>query len=64
MGRNHIFQRSIAEPEGKPTYTFYEGPPTANGKPDIHPVVGRAIMDIFFRYKTTGWASPRPARRD
>ncbi len=47
-----IFERSIEEREGKPTFTFYEGPPTANGKPGIHHVLARAIKDIFCRYKT------------
>ena len=47
-----IFERSIEEREGQPTYTFYEGPPTANGKPGIHHVLARAIKDIFCRYKT------------
>ena len=47
-----IFERSIAEREGQPTYTFYEGPPTANGTPGIHHVLARAIKDIFCRYKT------------
>ena len=48
----NIFERSIEEREGQPTYTFYEGPPTANGKPGIHHVLARAIKDIFCRYKT------------
>jgi len=47
-----IFERSIEEREGQPTYTFYEGPPTANGKPGIHHVLARTIKDIFCRYKT------------
>ena len=47
-----IFERSIEEREGQPTYTFYEGPPTANGTPGIHHVLARAIKDIFCRYKT------------
>jgi isoleucyl-tRNA synthetase len=47
-----IFERSIEERDGQPTYTFYEGPPTANGRPGIHHVLARAIKDIFCRYKT------------
>jgi isoleucyl-tRNA synthetase len=46
---NDIFERSIEEREGQPTFTFYEGPPTANGKPGIHHVLARAIKDIFCR---------------
>ena len=47
-----IFQRSIDEREGCPTFSFYEGPPTANGRPGIHHVLARTIKDIFCRYKT------------
>ncbi|MFM7015323.1 MAG: isoleucine--tRNA ligase [Bacteroidota bacterium] len=47
-----IFERSVAEREGKPSYTFYEGPPSANGLPGIHHVMARSIKDIFCRYKT------------
>jgi len=47
-----IFERSISEREGKPAYTFYEGPPSANGLPGIHHVMARSIKDIFCRYKT------------
>ncbi|EOR92660.1 Isoleucyl-tRNA synthetase [Arcticibacter svalbardensis MN12-7] len=47
-----IFEKSISNrPESKP-YTFYEGPPSANGMPGIHHVMGRSIKDIFCRYKT------------
>lgn len=47
-----IFEKSITNrPENKP-YTFYEGPPSANGMPGIHHVMGRTIKDIFCRYKT------------
>ncbi|MFK7972827.1 MAG: isoleucine--tRNA ligase [Bacteroidia bacterium] len=46
------FERSVSEREGQPTFTFYEGPPSANGMPGIHHVMGRAIKDIFCRYKT------------
>ncbi|MDX1547254.1 MAG: isoleucine--tRNA ligase, partial [Rhodothermales bacterium] len=47
-----VFTRSVAGRAGAPTFTFYEGPPTANGRPGIHHVMGRAIKDIFCRYKT------------
>ena len=47
-----IFEKSISEREGQPAFTFYEGPPTANGHPGIHHVMARAIKDIFCRYKT------------
>ncbi|MEC8610142.1 MAG: isoleucine--tRNA ligase [Bacteroidota bacterium] len=47
-----IFKKSIKSREGKPNYTFYEGPPSANGMPGIHHVIGRTIKDIFCRFKT------------
>lgn len=46
------FEKSISSREGKPTFNFYEGPPSANGMPGIHHVMGRAIKDIFCRFKT------------
>ena len=49
---NGIFEKSITLREGAPTYTFYEGPPTANGRPGIHHVMARTIKDIFCRFKT------------
>ncbi len=49
---NAIFDKSITSREGAPAYTFYEGPPSANGTPGIHHVMARAIKDIFCRYKT------------
>ncbi len=48
----HAFEQSIALREGQPTFTFYEGPPSANGMPGIHHVMARAMKDIFCRYKT------------
>ena len=48
----NIFQKSIDTREGNPTFTFYEGPPSANGTPGIHHVMARAIKDIFCRYQT------------
>lgn len=49
---NDIFEKSISSREGKPIFTFYEGPPSANGTPGIHHVMARAIKDIFCRYHT------------
>jgi isoleucyl-tRNA synthetase len=46
------FHKSITTREGRPTFVFYEGPPSANGMPGIHHVMARAIKDIFCRYKT------------
>lgn len=47
-----IFEKSIQARTGAPTYTFYEGPPTANGHPGIHHVMARTIKDVFCRYHT------------
>lgn len=49
---NNIFEKSIEVRDGSPTFTFYEGPPSANGTPGIHHVMARTIKDIFCRYKT------------
>lgn len=48
----HIFDKSISSRPASRPYTFYEGPPSANGMPGIHHVMARAIKDIFCRYKT------------
>ncbi|GAB3491955.1 isoleucine--tRNA ligase [Spirosoma knui] len=50
--QNQVFEQSVAIREGQPTFTFYEGPPSANGAPGIHHVMARTIKDIFCRYKT------------
>jgi isoleucyl-tRNA synthetase len=50
--KNDTFHKSMSTREGKPTFVFYEGPPSANGMPGIHHVMARAIKDIFCRYKT------------
>ncbi len=50
--QNKIFERSVEEKAGSDTFTFYEGPPSANGTPGIHHVMARTIKDIFCRYKT------------
>ncbi len=47
-----IFEKSISSREGKPNFTFYEGPPTANGRPGIHHVMSRTLKDLVCRYKT------------
>ncbi len=47
-----VFERSISEREGKESFTFYEGPPSANGTPGIHHVMARTVKDIFCRFKT------------
>ena len=49
---NHLFEASMTEREGCPSFVFYEGPPSANGMPGIHHVMARTIKDIFCRYKT------------
>ncbi len=47
-----IFNQSIEDRKGAPPFTFYEGPPSANGMPGIHHVIARTIKDLFCRYKT------------
>ena len=47
-----VFHKSISEREGYPEFIFFEGPPSANGHPGIHHVMGRTIKDTFLRYKT------------
>lgn len=49
---NKIFEKSVEEREGCPVYTFYDGPPTANGKPHIGHVLTRVIKDMIPRYQT------------
>ena len=49
---NEIFEQSISSRPADKPYTFYEGPPSANGLPGIHHVLSRSIKDIFCRYKT------------
>ena len=50
--KNDTFHKSIKSSNGKGEYIFYEGPPSANGKPGIHHVMSRAIKDTICRYKT------------
>src|SRR5690606_12483481 len=47
-----IFNKSVEQRQGAPEFSFYEGPPTANGRPGIHHVMARTIKDTFCRYKT------------
>ena len=54
------FRRQLAAGAGKPTWSFYEGPPTANGKPGSHHVLARAFKDVYPRYKAMcGYDVPR-----
>jgi isoleucyl-tRNA synthetase len=50
--REKIFEKSVSNREQAPSFTFYEGPPSANGTPGIHHVMARTVKDIFCRYKT------------
>ncbi|MDO4195200.1 MAG: isoleucine--tRNA ligase [Prevotellaceae bacterium] len=50
--KNDLFHKSITEREGCPQFVFFEGPPSANGHPGIHHVMGRTVKDTFQRYKT------------
>lgn len=50
--QENIFEKSVSLREGAPAFTFYEGPPSANGTPGIHHVMARTVKDIFCRYKT------------
>ena len=50
--KEKIFEKSVSNREGAPSFTFYEGPPSANGTPGIHHVMGRTVKDIFCRFKT------------
>ena len=62
---NAIFEKSIKMRENSPSYTFYDGPPTANGKPHIGHVLTRVIKDMIPRYKTMkGYMVPRKAGWD
>ena len=63
--KNKIFEKSLKEREGDPIYTFYDGPPTANGKPHIGHVLTRVIKDMIPRYRTMkGYEVPRKAGWD
>jgi len=58
-----IFEKSISSREGKKHFTFYEGPPTANGKPGIHHVIARTDKDLICRYKNIAGISGLPQSR-
>jgi len=47
----NLFQQTLAQTEGKPEFVFFEGPPTANGRPGIHHVFSRTVKDLFCRYR-------------
>ena len=62
---NHIFEKSMEDREGCPQYMFYDGPPTANGKPHIGHVLTRVIKEMIPRYRTMkGYEVPRKAGWD
>ncbi len=62
---NDIFRKSMEQRKEGPTYTFYDGPPTANGKPHIGHVLTRVIKDMIPRYRTMkGYMVPRKAGWD
>ena len=59
---NQIFEKSMDTRKGHPSYVFYDGPPTANGKPHIGHVLTRVIKDMIPRYRTMkGFRVPRKA---
>ena len=63
--REKTFTKSVARRKNSPRFVFYEGPPTANGKPGLHHVESRAFKDVVLRYKTMrGFFVPRRAGWD
>jgi len=63
--REDVFARIMAEGASRPKFVFYEGPPTANGRPGIHHVLARTFKDLYPRYKTMrGFHCPRKAGWD
>jgi len=63
--KEDVFKKSLEQRKDAPLYIFYEGPPTANGKPGIHHVLGRTIKDVICRYKSmSGYQVPRKAGWD
>jgi isoleucyl-tRNA synthetase len=61
----NVFARSLANREGAEVWSFYEGPPTANGRPGSHHVLARVFKDVYPRYKTMrGYRVPRKAGWD
>jgi isoleucyl-tRNA synthetase len=64
-GEHRVFERSVEMREGAEPWVFYEGPPTANGRPGLHHVWARVYKDLFCRYRTMrGYAVPRKAGWD
>ncbi len=60
-----VFAKCLEQTEGRPLFSFNEGPPTANGKPGLHHVLARAFKDIYLRYRTMrGFYCPRKAGWD
>jgi isoleucyl-tRNA synthetase len=60
-----VFDRTLEASAGRPQWVFYEGPPTANGRPGTHHIEARAFKDVFPRFKTMqGWHVPRRAGWD
>jgi isoleucyl-tRNA synthetase len=49
--KQDVFKKTVEQRKGRPEYVFYEGPPTANGRPGVHHVLARAFKDMFPRYK-------------
>ena len=49
--RERLFEQTVRAHEGKPTFVFYDGPPTANGRPGIHHVFSRTLKDLFCRHR-------------
>ncbi|HEX7080022.1 MAG TPA: isoleucine--tRNA ligase [Gammaproteobacteria bacterium] len=63
--REDVFKRVLEAGRGRPSFVFYEGPPTANGRPGIHHVLARTFKDLYPRYKTMrGFHVPRKAGWD
>src|SRR5690606_4251776 len=63
--REDVFRRVLEATRERPRFVFYEGPPTANGKPGIHHVLARTFKDLYPRYKTMrGFHVPRKAGWD
>src|SRR5690606_12327501 len=63
--REDVFRRVLDATRDRPRFVFYEGPPTANGKPGIHHVLARTLKDLYPRYKTMrGYYVPRKAGWD
>jgi isoleucyl-tRNA synthetase len=50
----NLFQQTLAQAKGKPEFVFFEGPPTANGRPGIHHVFSRTVKDLFCRHRAMG----------